>query len=1026
MRNNQVNGKTREAGMVRQSARQPAPTHPGHRQPALIAWWCLCCVLSGLCLADAPILVIDPGGHKAKLSGVMFTRDGRYLVSTSVDKTVRVWDVGTGDTVRVLRGQIGPGSEGKIYAAALSPRDRLLAVGGYSEHDEIRLIDFRTGEVTALLKGHTNVISALAFSPDGTRLISGSFDKTARIWAIGSRQSAIGNPECLCVLRGHTDYIYAVARSPDGTRAATGSDDDALKLWDARSGRLIKTLTGHTNDVVSVAFTPDGRYLLSGSWDRTIRLWDGRTGAFIKALARQDSNVDSLSISPDGSKVLTGCGYGTKTNNVFAIPSGERVASFTKHDNIVLATAISPDGKTAATGGGNDREIYLWDLATGEVKRKLVGKGRSVWSVGFARDGKGIAWGKTFHRSDQSMYQLRGSLEQTFQLKGEGRAFELKLGPEVRSALRGGEGDPLKRVTTNQWLRALESVGPWTLRTQNGKMHPTLEILRNGKVIHQITWDSTTGYRHNCFALTPDGQTVISGGACLTSYDPRTGRELRQFVGHTGDLWAVAASPDSGFLVSGSADQTVRLWSIPAGKPLLTIFHASDGEWVAWTPEGYYTASLKGDQYIGWHINQGEDRAALYYPASRFSNQFYSPEITARYVETDGDLGRAIQLVNAARPRPKQVTKTAVADLQQLLPPAVFFQIPSERDVTVAEPRIRVKAQARSLTKEPIQDLWLLVNGSRLDKARGFGGVAAAPQKKAGGLRAELDVTVPLTQAVNRISVLASNRHARSEPETINITWKKRGAAKELYKPDLYLLSIGVSRYEDPNWNLGFARADAEGIAAALRKQQGKLYGRVHTKVLADQDANGDNVLDGLDWLLKQSTQKDVSVLFVAGHGLKDERGNYHFLPHDGNPARLRRTGVKWFDFQDVLTSLPSKTIFMIDTCHSGGVTGKRRGGSDMTDALRELLQAGTGVVVLTAATAKEFSVEREDWGHGAFTKATLEGLEGKADYDGDSIIDIKELDLYITKRVKQLTNGAQHPTTEIPKTMPNFPLACQ
>ena len=209
-----------------------------------------------------------------------------------------------------------------------------------------------------------------------------------------------------------------------------------------------------------------------------------------------------------------------------------------------------------------------------------------------------------------------------------------------------------------------------------------------------------------------------------------------------------------------------------------------------------------------------------------------------------------------------------------------------------------------------------------------------------------------------------------------------------------------------------------------MQQQQGKLYAKVHTKLLTDEAANGDSVLDGLDWLLKQSTQKDVSVLFVAGHGLKDERANYYFLPYDGNPRLLRRTGVKWFDFQDVLTSLPSKAIFMVDTCHSGDVSGKRRGITDLTAALRELRAAGTGIVILTASTGKEESAEHKDWGHGAFTKAVLEGLGGKADYDADRVVDIKELDLYITQRVKALTNGAQHPTTEIPKTMPNFPIA--
>lgn len=968
-------------------------------------------------IADKPTLIIDTGGHKAKICDVIFTSNGRHLVSASDDKTIRVWDTSTGEIVRVIRCQIGTGYEGKIYAAALSPDNRLLAVGGWMgpsinyelvDSGIIRLIDFQTGEVKTLLKGHRNVVFGLAFSQDGNRLISGSFDKTARIWNVHTQKT-------VQVLKGHTEFIYAVAFSPDGSMAVTGSNDDTLKLWNAKSGALIKTLKGHTDYVISVAFTPNGKYILSGSNDKTIRMWNGKTGNFIKVLTSQNRSVNSLSISSDGTKVLTGCalGSGNKSNNVFSIPSGKKIISFTKHNNIVLATDISPDGRTAATGGGNDQEIYLWDLTTGEVKQKMVGKGKMIWSVGFAKDGQSIAWGK-MTKSGWS-FNNYGPLKQSFQIKSDNRSYELSMGSEIKS--------------DGVFIRGLESVGPWSIRTKTGKIHKTLEILKNGRVVHEITRGSTDGSHHRSLTLTPDGQTVISGGSWgyIASYNPQTGKKLNKFIGHTSDVWGVAASPDSRFLVSGSADQTVKLWEIDTGKLLLTIFQGTDKEWVAWTPEGYYTASLNGDKYVGWHINRGENRSALYYPASRFSKQFYSPKIVAKYLETGVDIKEAIRLVNLERPSQKKIKETTVSDIGNILPPAVFFQIPAQRDVFVQQNSIRVKAGAKATNNELITDIWLLVNGRRISESRGIG-VKAQTSKKIAGLRAEIDVMVTLTQTDNKISVIASNRHTQSEPEIINVKWKTKAAgtvtgARDIYKPDLYLLSIGVSKYQQSGYSLDYAHKDAEGIASVLNRQSGKLYRKIHKRVLTDHKATQDDILDGLDWILKESTQKDLSVIFVAGHGLKDDRGNYYFLPYDGDPDKLRRTGVKWFDFQDVLSSLPSKVIFLVDTCHSGDVTGKRRGVEDMTSALRELVSAESGVVVMTASTGKESSQERPGWGHGAFTKALIEGLEGKADFNRNKTVDVKELDLYVTNRVKELTEGGQHPTTEIPKTMPNFPL---
>ena len=530
------------------------------RRLLIVAGW-----LAAALGAEEPRLVIDTGGHRSIMRDVMFIRDGKYLVSAGDDKVVRVWDVATGKTVRVIRGEIGDGDAGKIYAAALSPDERYLAVGGWlaresGSRDAVRIHDFAGGDVVALLEGHTSIIDALAFSRDGRLLASAGFDKTVRLWDVA-------NWTTLHTLSGHRDRIFAVDLSPDGRRVVSGSDDDTLRLWDTTSGKLIREMKGHSGNVRAAVFSPDGRYIASGSDDKTVRLWDGETGEPIKKLGEQNRQIVSLAFSPDARRLVTGIGStgaGGYDSAVFAVPSGEVVSRFSEHDNSVAATAISPDGHIAATGGGDIFPIYLWDIESGDAVRSLAGEGRRVWSVAFANDGGSITFG---NESSYRSLNNRGPLRRVITLRQDG-AYRVALGGEVRDESR--------------FLRADGVHGGLSLKTRKGPAgrDKYLQIVRGDEIVREIARDRTSGYRHNCFSFTPDGNRIVSGASngVLTSYSVESGEKAHDFVGHTSEVWAVAISPDGKTLVSGSADQTVRLWDMETSNNLLTVFVGADEE----------------------------------------------------------------------------------------------------------------------------------------------------------------------------------------------------------------------------------------------------------------------------------------------------------------------------------------------------------------------------------------------------------------------------------------------------------------
>jgi hypothetical protein len=215
------------------------------------------------------------------------------------------------------------------------------------------------------LYGHTAPVTGVAFSSDGARLASGSWDQTVKVWDARTGQE-------LRTLRGHTDRVHCVAFSPDGARLASGSGDHTAKVWDARSGQELLALRGHTRGVGSVAFSPDGRRLASGSQDRTVKVWDAHSGQELLTLQGHTREVWSMAFSPDGTRLASASGVppGVVTDRpgevkVWDARTGQELRTLRGHTNGVSSVAFSPDGARLVS---TDKwgEQLAWDARTGE------------------------------------------------------------------------------------------------------------------------------------------------------------------------------------------------------------------------------------------------------------------------------------------------------------------------------------------------------------------------------------------------------------------------------------------------------------------------------------------------------------------------------------------------------------------------------------------------------------------------------------------------------------------------------------
>ena len=268
-----------------------------------------------------------------------------------------------------------------VHSVAYSPDGSRIISG--SDDNTIKIWDVNIGTCLKTLEGHSNYVGSVSFSPDSIRIISGSYDKTIKIW-----DANMG--VCIKSLYGHSGYVQSVAYSPDGSRIISGSADKTIKMWDSNTGVCIKTLKGHSFWVNSVAYSPDGIRIISGSGDETIKIWDANMETCLKTLEEHSGSVWSVAYSPDGSRIISGSD--DKTIKIWDSNTGVCLKTLKGHSYSVLSVAYSSDGKYIISGSW-DNTIKIWDANTGECVRTLMGHLGRVRSVAYSPDGTRIISG---------------------------------------------------------------------------------------------------------------------------------------------------------------------------------------------------------------------------------------------------------------------------------------------------------------------------------------------------------------------------------------------------------------------------------------------------------------------------------------------------------------------------------------------------------------------------------------------------------------------------------------------------------
>jgi WD40 repeat protein/serine/threonine protein kinase/TPR repeat protein len=602
--------------------------------------------------ADAELAVLS--GHSAIVQSAAYSPDGTRIVTSSNDKTARIWDARTGSNLAVLVGHADV-----INSAAYSPDGTRIVTA--SRDKTARIWDARTGVQLTVLSGHSDFVHSALYSTDGARIVTASIDKTARIWDARSGAQ-------LAVLSGHSDAVRSATYSPDGARIVTASNDKTARIWDARTRAQLAVLSGHTDQVHSAAYSPDGTRIVTASFDHTARIWDARNEAQLTVLAGHGDVVESAAYSPDGTRIVTASADSTariwdaSTSRVLAVLSG--------HGAFVRSAAYSPDGTRIVTAS-HDKTARIWDAHTKPQLALLAGHGGVVESAAYSPDGTRVvtaSYDKTARIWDGRSGTLLGVLS------GHGdRLYTAAFSPDGTRIVTASY-DKTARIwdaRTNGELAVLSGHGDIVdsaAYSPDGTRIVTASDDKTARI-----WDANLGKQlavlsgHGNYvfsaAFSPDGTRIVTASEDKTAriWDARTAAQLAVLSGHSDRVTFAAYSPDGTCIVTASVDKTARIWDAHTTRVLAVLSgHGDIVDSAAYSPDGTRIVTASDDKTARiWDARTGTQLAVLSH-GGVVESAAYSPDGT-RIVTASADKTARIWEANIPAPLDGQVAWDAAA-----------------------------------------------------------------------------------------------------------------------------------------------------------------------------------------------------------------------------------------------------------------------------------------------------------------------------------------------------------------------------
>lgn len=952
----------------------------GHGRRARVSCFCLTLLSATATLAQShppqePILRVEPGMHTASIRRISVDAGCTLVATGSHDKTVRLWRLPEGRLLNTLRPPIGPGDDGKVYAVVISPDGSWLAAGGWtntgldgtgSSDNWVYVFETDTGRLIARL-GPVRTILHLAASSDGTRLaatLGRDRDERGglRVWQKGADLASWR------LLLEDKNYdgkeSYGAAFGRDGT-LYTVAHDGKLRRYAANfSGKADSTATHGGKQPISVAVHPLGDRVAVGFQDTTeVEVYDAAT-LRLRFAARTtgvgNGNLGSVAWSSDGARLYAGGRY------------------YKGGHSPILVWERGGEGPVRELGGPSNTIAHLLPCGDGMV----VGAHDPAFAL-VALDGSHRLWRGSVHPD------LRGKLRENFTVSRDGTRLRFGL-------KQWGDEPVLFDLATERLSDAPDT--PNDLHAADTTSLPATDWINTpnpklaGKPIELEPHEWARS-----FAITPDKEYFVIGADWSLRAYHKDGKELWPPKQVPGVVWGVNIPRDGKLVVAAYDDGTIRWHRLADGQELLALFvHAKDRRWVAWTPKGYYLASPGAEGLIGWHLNRGSNEAADFFPAHRFRNRFYRPDVVHKVLVTldeDKAIAEADRLANTERQE---------RDIRKLLPPVVRILSPAD-NADIAQEQVSIEYLVRSPSGLPVKRVFAQIDGRPVGGAETRGLSLDAGHEVTG----ELKVKVPRRDVT--ISIIAETEDKASEPAKRNLLWAG-GTLEPTIQPRLYALIVGVGNYSQDKLKIegNFPANDADAFARELEAQEGQglAFEKVKIKVLKDSEATQTKIVAGLQWLADnvRDAEGDIALFYFSGHGTTIPGATSYLLPVEGDPKSIISTGLDKQRVLGALRSINGRVMVFVDACHAA--EGLRR--IDIAGLINEFGASENGITSFASSTGTERS-----YGEGRnsyFTKALIEGLRGSAARRPHRVILTDDLNAWLRRRVPALSHGKQTP----------------